>query len=56
MKLVTVTIRVLTLKSKPTFTVELPEDTSWTTVNNLVRERYGQATTRGGFNFKNDHE
>jgi hypothetical protein len=56
MELVTAKIRVLTLPDKPTFTVLLPEDTSWATVNRIVRQRYGQATSGGGFNHKYDHQ
>lgn len=56
MKLVTATVRVLTVPGKPTFTVLLPEDTSWGTENRIVRQRYGQGTTGGGFNHKYDHE
>lgn len=56
MKLVTATVRVLTLPGKPTFTVLLPKDMSWATVNRIVRQRYGQGTTGGRFNHKYDHE
>lgn len=56
MEIITARIRVLTVKRQPIFTVLLPEDTSWSTVNSIVRQRYGQLTTSGAFRHKCDHE
>ncbi|MGB7440481.1 MAG: hypothetical protein WA919_05385 [Coleofasciculaceae cyanobacterium] len=40
-----VRVKVLTLPEQPSFWVLLPDTTSWSQVNRIVRYRYGQGLT-----------
>jgi hypothetical protein len=48
MKLIMAKVRVLTVPKKTVFTVLLPNTTSWSQVNQIVRYRYGLLKTSVG--------